>query len=198
MWYVCHYAGAKLSRQSGEQITYYEFSGPHPAELVGIHIHFLKPISQEKTVWHIGYQDVIAIGTLFTTGILATHRVIALNGPHVRDAIDLKGMMILVVTSGISVDVLGHVQRRTSGDFGAASFCTVAIKLQRVLAGDWHYRLAQWMGASLAADAGWVSKMALIACYFVLIYALVFIVVCFLEVLFAMLCKHEINEGFSL
>lgn len=81
--HVCHSAGAKLSRQPGEQILYHEFSGPHPAGLVGTHIHFLEPVSQKKTVWHIGYQDVIAIGTLFTTGILDTHRVIALAGPQV-------------------------------------------------------------------------------------------------------------------
>ncbi len=38
--------------------------------------------------------------------------------------------------------------------------------------------------------------MALGACYFVPIYALVFIVRGFWEVLFAMIRKHEINEGF--
>ena len=38
------------------------FAGPHPAGLVGTHIHFLSPVALHKKVWHIGYQDVIAFG----------------------------------------------------------------------------------------------------------------------------------------
>lgn len=57
------------------------FGGVHPAGNVGTHIHFLDPVSIDKTVWHIGYQDVIAIGQLFTTGQLNIERVVALGGP---------------------------------------------------------------------------------------------------------------------
>lgn len=60
------------------------FSGPHPAGLVGTHIHFLHPVSSSCTVWHLNYQDVIAIGRLFTTGQLDSRRVIALAGPVVN------------------------------------------------------------------------------------------------------------------
>jgi Na+-transporting NADH:ubiquinone oxidoreductase subunit A len=59
------------------------FSGPHPAGLTGTHIHFVDPVSIDKTVWSIGYQDVIAIGALFTTGCLDVRRVIAIAGPQV-------------------------------------------------------------------------------------------------------------------
>jgi len=59
------------------------FSGPHPAGLAGTHIHYLDPVSANKTVWTIGYQDVIAIGALFTTGRIDTRRVVALAGPQV-------------------------------------------------------------------------------------------------------------------
>lgn len=62
-----------------------EFSGPHPAGNVGTHIHFLRPVSENKTVWHIGYQDVIAVGQLFTTGELNSERVISLAGPRVSE-----------------------------------------------------------------------------------------------------------------
>ena len=61
-----------------------EFSGPHPAGLVGTHIHFLEPVSETKTVWHIGYQDVMAIARQFATGRLSTARVVALGGPLAR------------------------------------------------------------------------------------------------------------------
>jgi Na+-transporting NADH:ubiquinone oxidoreductase subunit A len=36
-------------------------------------------------VWHLGYQDVLAIGRLFTTGRLDVERVVALGGPMVND-----------------------------------------------------------------------------------------------------------------
>ncbi|CNE62887.1 Na(+)-translocating NADH-quinone reductase subunit A [Yersinia nurmii] len=83
--HVCHGAGEIIRGQNNGQITYNEFSGPHPAGLVGTHIHFLEPVSMTKTVWHIGYQDVIAIGKLFVEGELYTDRVIALAGPQVKE-----------------------------------------------------------------------------------------------------------------
>jgi len=58
-----------------------EFAGKHPAGLVGTHIHFLNPVNADKFAWHIGYQDVIAVGTLFTTGELDSTRIISLAGP---------------------------------------------------------------------------------------------------------------------
>jgi Na+-transporting NADH:ubiquinone oxidoreductase subunit A len=68
--------------QSGDAaVEIKEFSGPHPAGLVGTHIHYVDPVGANKTVWHIGYQDVIAVGALFTTGELDASRVIALAGP---------------------------------------------------------------------------------------------------------------------
>ena len=60
-----------------------EFDGPHPAGLPGTHIHFLDPVSEKKTVWHINYQDVIAIGHLFLTGKVSTERIISLAGPAI-------------------------------------------------------------------------------------------------------------------
>ena len=60
-----------------------EFDGPHPAGLAGTHIHFLDPVGTDRMVWTIGYQDVIAVGKLFTTGKLWTDRVVAVAGPQV-------------------------------------------------------------------------------------------------------------------
>ncbi|MCC2617901.1 Na(+)-translocating NADH-quinone reductase subunit A [Aestuariibacter halophilus] len=62
-----------------------EFDGPHPAGLVGTHIHFIDAAGAGKTVWHVGYQDVIAIGALFTTGKIDNRRVVALGGPAVKN-----------------------------------------------------------------------------------------------------------------
>ena len=59
------------------------FDGPHPAGLVGTHIHFLDPVGPGKTVWYINYQDLIAIGSFLQTGVLDSRRVISLAGPVV-------------------------------------------------------------------------------------------------------------------
>jgi Na+-transporting NADH:ubiquinone oxidoreductase subunit A len=80
--YVAKKAGTTLPTISKAEVA--EFAGPHPAGLVGTHIHMLDPVSAKKVVWHIGYQDVIAIGKLFTTGELHSERVVALAGPAVK------------------------------------------------------------------------------------------------------------------
>ncbi|MDH5185047.1 MAG: Na(+)-translocating NADH-quinone reductase subunit A [Gammaproteobacteria bacterium] len=76
--YLCHQEGADIPA-AGAQVEH--FSGVHPAGNVGTHIHFLDAVSNNKTVWHIGYQDVIAIAQLFSTGRLNVDRVVALGGP---------------------------------------------------------------------------------------------------------------------
>jgi Na+-transporting NADH:ubiquinone oxidoreductase subunit A len=82
--YVCSASGPELELPKLESMTPVVFDGPHPAGLPGTHIHFLDPVSENKSVWHLGYQDVIAIGSLFTTGRLSTERIVALGGPLVR------------------------------------------------------------------------------------------------------------------
>ncbi|OTA21005.1 Na -translocating NADH-quinone reductase subunit A [Xenorhabdus beddingii] len=82
--HVCHGAGNIPTAGNNAQITYNQFAGPHPAGLVGTHIHFIESVSAKKTVWHLGYQDVIAIGKLFTTGELYADRVVSLAGPQVK------------------------------------------------------------------------------------------------------------------
>lgn len=82
--HVIKRAGATLPGSTVPQIATEEFEGPHPAGLVGTHIHLLDPVSENKTVWHIGYQDVIAIGHLFRTGEVDSQRVVALGGPGIR------------------------------------------------------------------------------------------------------------------
>jgi len=52
--------------QSGK-VHLEQFGGIHPAGNAGTHIHFLRPASLANVVWTIGYQDVIAVGKLFTT-----------------------------------------------------------------------------------------------------------------------------------
>ncbi len=83
--HVCQANGGKLGGHPQGKVTFNTFAGPHPAGLPGTHIHFLEAVSLTKQVWHLNYQDVIAIGKLFTTGELYTDRVIALGGPQMRN-----------------------------------------------------------------------------------------------------------------
>lgn len=77
--YLCRAAGSDLGG-SPDGIHVEEFRGPHPAGTVGYHIHKLDPVHREKTVWHIGYDDVARIGALFRTGQIDPTTVVGLGG----------------------------------------------------------------------------------------------------------------------
>ena len=81
--YVCAAAGSRIAVPKAERIVVEEFAGPHPAGLAGLHIETLAPVGAGRTAWHVGYQDVAAIGRLVTTGQLDVERVISLAGPGV-------------------------------------------------------------------------------------------------------------------
>lgn len=119
--YVCHHGDANLQKvektASGNTTSYQAFSGKHPAGLAGTHIHFLHPLARGSVVWTIGYQDVIAIGKLFTTGRLYTRRIISLAGPAVKNprliaterGADLSGLVAGELKSGDNRVISGSV-----------------------------------------------------------------------------------------
>ncbi len=82
--FLCCEPGAALPRYDLANLEVATFSGPHPASLASTHIHLLDPIHSGKEVWHIGYQNVIAVGHLFRTGQLWEERIIALTGPSMQ------------------------------------------------------------------------------------------------------------------
>jgi len=79
--YFCKSPADTITPGNVPNLDVQEFSGPHPSGLAGTHIHFLDPVHANKKVWHIGIQDVIAAGKLFTTGRLFPERIVALSGP---------------------------------------------------------------------------------------------------------------------
>ncbi len=81
--FVSKAPGTEIAVNSTAKVN--EFAGKHPAGLVGTHMHFLKPVSADNVAWHVGYQDVIAYGKLFTTGELDSSRVISLAGPAAKN-----------------------------------------------------------------------------------------------------------------
>ena len=100
--WLCKAEGSGVGAPPGLPIATEEFGGPHPAGTAGLHIHLLRPIHAERTVWHIGYQDVAAIGRLFATGRLDVDRVVSLAGPGVVRP------RLLRTRLGASLDALTH------------------------------------------------------------------------------------------
>jgi Na+-transporting NADH:ubiquinone oxidoreductase subunit A len=101
--FICKAPGTNVAIIDRPNIVVQEFSGPHPNGNVGTHIHSLDPVSRHKTVWHIGLQDVIAIGKLFSAGKIHTERIISLGGPSVKKPRLLKTRL------GASTDeILGY------------------------------------------------------------------------------------------
>ncbi|MDP2008153.1 MAG: Na(+)-translocating NADH-quinone reductase subunit A [Rubrivivax sp.] len=98
--HVCVAPGFAVTLPALPRVAVEVFEGPHPAGNAGTHIHFLCPVDHERCVWHIGYQDVAAIGQLFTTGQLDVERVVSLAGPSVLRP------RLLRTRLGASVDVL--------------------------------------------------------------------------------------------
>lgn len=82
--FVCKHPDLRLSDINVERVQVEDFTGPHPAGLVGTHIHFLDPVHRGKMVWHLGVQDVIAWGHLFATGHIMTDRIVSVAGPTVK------------------------------------------------------------------------------------------------------------------
>ena len=107
--------GADIAVGSVAKVVTNEFAGPHPAGLVGTHIHFLDAVGQSKKVWHIGYQDVIAVGHLFTTGELDSSRVVSLAGPAVKNPRLVKTLLGADLAQLTANEVLDGELRVISG-----------------------------------------------------------------------------------
>ena len=80
--YVCKGEGS-LPLSNLPNVKEETFVGPHPAGLAGTHIHFLEGASLSNMVWYINYQDVIAIGNLFTSGKVFNTRFVSIAGPGI-------------------------------------------------------------------------------------------------------------------
>lgn len=147
--------------------------------------HFEPGGKHEK--WFALYEAVATV--LYTPGIVTR------KSSHVRDSIDLKRIMIMVWLAVFPAMFWGMYNVGGQA-IAALNHIYTPDQLVNIIDGDWHYWFTEAIGGSLAVDAGWGSKMLLGATYFLPIYLTVFIVGGFWEVLFSMVRKHEVNEGF--
>ncbi|HDR1318200.1 NADH:ubiquinone reductase (Na(+)-transporting) subunit B [Pasteurella multocida] len=126
-----------------------------------------------------------------TATFLYTPGTVTHKASHVRDALDSKRMMVLVWLSLFPAMFYGMYNVGAQAILATDALGT----LQQAISGHWQYALSHALGADLTLSAGWASKMLLGATYFLPIYLTIFLVGGFWEVLFAMVRKHEINEG---
>ncbi|MCE5367267.1 Na(+)-translocating NADH-quinone reductase subunit A [Klebsiella oxytoca] len=113
--HVCQAGGGKLGGHPVGQVTFNQFAGPHPAGLAGTHIHFLEPVSLKKQVWHLNYQDVIAVGKVFLEGELYNERIVALGGPQVKEPRLLKTCLGASLDELLEDELLDDENRIISG-----------------------------------------------------------------------------------
>lgn len=130
--------------------------------------------------WYALY-EAVATG-LFTPGQVNKGQT------HIRDSMDLKRIMITVWLAVFPAMFWGMYNI----GFQAAD----ALAAGYALSDNWQVGLFEMLGGSLSAESGWFSMMCYGAVFFLPIYATVFVVGGFWEVLFASVRKHEVNEGF--
>tara|TARA_R110002153_G_scaffold124543_14_gene271093 strand:- start:8811 stop:10028 length:1218 start_codon:yes stop_codon:yes gene_type:complete len=134
--------------------------------------------------WYALYE---AAATIFYTPGTVTK-----STTHVKDSIDLKRIMIMVWMATFPAMFYGMYNIGHQAHFAileGASWADTATAF-------WQAGLFEMLGGQLNADSTWLGMMFYGACFFLPIYATVFAVGGFWEVLFASVRKHEINEGF--
>lgn len=120
--------------------------------------------------------------------IFYTPNKVTVSEPHVRDGVDLKRIMITVWLAAFPAMFYGMY------NIGYQANYAIANNYYLEGASGWHgffIELLAGYDPSNIWDCFWYGTV-----YFVPIYAVVFIVGGFWEVLFSIIRKHEINEGF--
>lgn len=117
--HVVHEPKTKLPQTSARHVQYHAIDGIHPAGLVGTHIHFIDPVSANKTAWHLNLQDLLAIGHLFRTGYLDNERIISIAGPGVINPQFVKTRIGVSLSHVLKDNLAEGEQRIISGSIFA-------------------------------------------------------------------------------
>lgn len=96
-------------------VVLHQFKGPHPAGLTGTHIHYIEPAGPKKEIWHINYQDVIAVARLFRTGRLEVERILSLAGPQVMEPRLVRSRIGANLNELVASELNPHESRVISG-----------------------------------------------------------------------------------
>ncbi|MEM9825687.1 MAG: NADH:ubiquinone reductase (Na(+)-transporting) subunit B [Planctomycetota bacterium] len=133
-----------------------------------------------------GYPVYEALDTfLYTPGEVAH------GSTHVRDAIDLKRMMITVVLALLPVTLFGMWNVGYLANSAIASAGGLDVLDQQ----SWHYGVHTWLG--FQNDPGSLADNFILgALFFLPVYIVCMFVGGHIELIFSVLRGHEINEGF--
>lgn len=110
---------------------------------------------------------------------------------HVRDAIDLKRMMITVVLALVPVTLFGF----WNVGYQANSAIAAAGGLDVLQQQDWHYTIHSFLGFENNPES-LADNFVLGAIFFLPVYIVCMFVGGHIELVFSVLRGHEINEGF--
>lgn len=123
-----------------------------------------------------------------TFTFMFTPGTVTKSGSHVRDAMDLKRMMMMVVFALIPAVLMAL--------FNTGYQANIALeKLGQTSINSWQGNVIEWLGIGYNPD-NLLGNVVLGALYFFPIYLVTVAIGGFWEVLFATVRKHEINEGF--
>ncbi|MGV3483516.1 MAG: NADH:ubiquinone reductase (Na(+)-transporting) subunit B [Planctomycetaceae bacterium] len=146
-----------------------------------VHPYFAKGAILEKA-----YPVYEALDTFLYTPGETTDKV-----THVRDGIDLKRMMSLVVVSLIPVTLFGMWNVGYQANQAIVKMTAAGLPF----AFDWHHSVHTWLG--FGHDPGsFLDCFMYGAIHFIPIYAVTMFVGGHIELIFSVLRGHEINEGF--
>lgn len=124
-----------------------------------------------------------AADTFFYTPAEVTH-----GAAHVRDALDLKRMMMLVVIAALPCIAMAM--------FNTGLQANLAIDPAKVAQLEgWRHDVLRWLGVGYSPQS-WAANLVHGALYFLPLYAVTMAVGLAWEVLFAVVRKVEVNEGF--
>ncbi|MGE0591653.1 MAG: Na(+)-translocating NADH-quinone reductase subunit A [Vicinamibacterales bacterium] len=137
--FVCTDAEAPPEVPGLDRVRHERFAGPHPSGTVGLHIHRLDPVGRGRLVWHLGLQEVLAIGRLFATGTLDPWRTVSLAGPAVRTPRLVETRLGASVDELVKGELSGAPHGAPDGEQGSTSRVRVlsgSILSGRVAAGE--------------------------------------------------------------
>ena len=137
---------------------------------------------------------------------LYTPGEVAHGSTHVRDAIDLKRMMSMVIVALLPCIFMAmyntgfQAQKIFANGQAVPSSDTF---FDAIWSGTWRFDLMNAIGLNYTSDPGtFLSPLTLFRCvfhgalYFIPVYAVCMIVGGHCELIFSIIRKHEINEGF--
>ena len=138
---------------------------------------------------------------------LYTPGEVAKGNTHVRDAIDTKRMMTMVIVALIPCILMAMYntgfQAQKIFAAGAADVPSGYTIAEGLWSGDWRYSVLEAVGIDVTYNRGsFLSPGSILPCmfhgalYFLPVYIVCMVVGGHCELIFSILRKHEINEGF--